>query len=436
MSSDERVILQYSVEDAILMLLSCPVQGDFFAQFTIVQIMNRVAIAHLSIERAVKFLIKETGGSFEEVHDLRKHYAQLSRHDHESANFLERAFQAAVVHYRYNPNAANMNHLQSLERYLEISATNQAFQDVRYWELTQSLDDMLIGKIYLTIHIELLHALKEVLLEPNRPMETVADRVERSVRETIGQTGNLKYQSGTAKEHSVTSYVQWFQNHPSFKDALADAIENDFKIGDDFAEESIRKVYQALLESNDHAVKYFAFSLDVLPKQSRDVIPDVEWLGPESERRGKVITPGGTSLGIIERHVDGLWSITAFKSGPIRPSAKAETKTDALCYLASTMSRPAQMTVDGKRRSIRVVGDNRELLAWDTAQSNLSEPSTNTITSWDRDHGILEGQEISIVTKRVDTELFTDKIEGEVLKVQGSEVTILGRHITVINPSN
>ena len=58
------------------------------------------------------------------------------------------------------------------------------------------------------------------------------------------------------------------------------------------------------------------------------------------------------------------------------------------------------------------MGDNRELLAWDTAQSNLSEPSTNTITSWDRDHGILEGQEISIVTKRVDTELFTDKIEG------------------------
>ena len=296
MRNIERYILQYSVEDSLLMLKNCPVQGDFFPQFTIVQVMNRVSIAHLSIERAVKFLITESGGSLEEIHDLNKLYAQLAQHDPDSAKFLESAFQSAVVHYRYNPNAANTNHLKNLEKYLEISGTNQAFQDVRYWELTQSLDEILLGKIYLTIHIELLHALREVLLEPKRPMDTVTDRVERSVSDTIGQTGDRWYQSGPSKEQSVTDYVQWLHSHHSFRDALADAVNREFKIGDAFAEESVRKMYNTLLEANDPAVRYFAFSLDVLPKQPRDAIPNVEWLGPEKERRGKVSTPGGTDL--------------------------------------------------------------------------------------------------------------------------------------------
>ena len=334
----ERDILQYSVEDAILLLENSPVQGDLFPQITVVQVMNRVSIAHLSIERAVKFLIRESGGSPEEIHDLNKLYAQLSQHNPDSANFLESVFQSAVAHYRYNPNAANMNHLKTLEGYLEVSGTNQAFQDVRYWELTQSLDEILLSKIYLTIHIELLHALREVLLEPKRSMDTVTDRVERLVFDTIRQTGDLRYQSGTSKEQSVTNYVQWIHSHQSFRDALADAVNREFKIGDAFAEESVRKVYNALLEANDPAVRYFAFSLDVLPKQPRDTIPNIEWLKPDKERRGKVRTPGGTELGIIERHVDGLWYITAFRSGPIGPSAKAATQTDARCYLAADLT--------------------------------------------------------------------------------------------------
>ena len=436
MESDDRVIIHYSVDDAITLLLNCPVQANFFPHLTIVQIMNRVAIAHLSIERALKFLISVSGGSFQEVHDLKKLYAQLRRHEPESAKFLEAAFQASVAHYRYNPNASYMKHLKSLEQYLETSATDQAFQDVRYWELTQSLDEMLLSKVYLTLHLELLCALREVLLEPKRPMETVADRVERTVLETMNQVGRLAYIPGTAKEHSVTIYLRWLLGHLNCKDDLDAAVQNDFKIGDDFAREAATKVYQALLNSNDPAVKYFASSLDVLPTQPRDVIPDVEWHGQGEEQRGLVSAPGGTRLGSIERHADGLWYIAAFKSGAFGLSAKAKTMTDAKCYLAATISRTAQVTVNGSQKKLRIVGDNRELHIWNREQSDQSKASTKTIMFWDKNHGILEGQMISMESRRIDTEHVADKIEGEVLKVQGSAITILGHHVTAIDLSN
>ena len=42
------------------------------------------------------------------------------------------------------------------------------------------------------------------------------------------------------------------------------------------------------------------------------------------------------------------------------------------------------------------------------------------------------GQNIRIESKRADTDFFTDKIEGYVLEVKGSVISILGDHITVI----
>ena len=102
MAEIERDIIQTSVEDTIRILEDCPVKGFIVPQITLVQVMNRVSIAHLSIERAMKFLIRESGGTFEEIHGLGKLYQQLAQNDPVSAGALDSAFQAAVRHYRFN----------------------------------------------------------------------------------------------------------------------------------------------------------------------------------------------------------------------------------------------------------------------------------------------------------------------------------------------
>ena len=135
-------------------------------------------------------------------------------------NFLEGAFDAAVRHYRYNPNAANMKHIKTLELYLATAGSDKAFQDIRYWELTQSLEDMLLRRIYLTIHIELFHGLSEILLG-RQPIQTVADRVERAVKNAMWPTADLAYSPGSPKEYSVHSYMEWRHGFTTWSDALA-----------------------------------------------------------------------------------------------------------------------------------------------------------------------------------------------------------------------
>ena len=107
----EQVIIECSVRDVIGILENEPVPPDLVGQITIVQIMNRVSIAHLSIERALKFLITGAGGPLTKDHHLGDRLRELIRHEPASADFLDYAFEAAVRHYRFNSNAAYGTHL-------------------------------------------------------------------------------------------------------------------------------------------------------------------------------------------------------------------------------------------------------------------------------------------------------------------------------------
>ena len=55
MADTQRFTIRHSVEDVIRILENEPVKGDMVPQITAVQVMNRMSIAHLSIERALKF---------------------------------------------------------------------------------------------------------------------------------------------------------------------------------------------------------------------------------------------------------------------------------------------------------------------------------------------------------------------------------------------
>ena len=319
---------------------------------------------------------------------------------------------------------------------LETTGSDQAFQDVRYWELNQSLKEILLRKIFLNIHLELLHGLSEILISHRRPMETVDDRVERAIKDAILQFGDRWYESESIREYPVGSYNHWLTRHRNFKDALLEAVKEGFEIGDAIACKSMRTAYEQLLESKDPAVRYFANSLEVLPKQPREAIPEVEWLDQDEHRKGRVRTPGGADLGVVEKYVDGIWYVTRFEGGPPKPPAKAMTQTDAMCYLAATMTRPAQVTADGVERNLRIVEGFHSDFRQAHVKVNPRDPAMNKVTFWDNNHGLEVGQQVLIESGRTDSEFFRDKIEGEVVAVMGSEVSILGWHVVVIGDEN
>ena len=431
MSDIQRAIVRHSIEDVIHILEHEPVKGDLVPQITAVQVMNRVSIAHLSIERALKFLITKAGGPLVETHDLRRRYKELLLHAPVRARYLEGVFEAAVRHYRYNPNTAYMTHLQTLERYLEVAGSDKAFQGVRYWELTQSLDEILLRQIYLSIHIELLHGLREILLVSDIPRNTVANRVERAVEDAMWSTADMAYGQGTPEEQSVHSYIAWRQGFNTWSDALADAVQKGFNIGDDFMANVAGNAYGALLKATDPAVRYFANTLDVLPRQPRDVIPCVDWLGPEKERYGSVSTPAGTGLGFIERGLDGLWYVTPLRGRLV--AVKTRRQTDARCYLAILLSRLAQVTVEGEGRSLRIVGEEHSFYGKNYSEINRRLEGTgddnvwtHKVVFWNRDHSIEVNAKVRVEVRSGNTKGVVDIVEGTVTEVAEHEVYLSG----------
>lgn len=423
-------IIRHSVEDVLGILEREPVRPDLVTGITAVQLLNRVSLAHLSIERALKFLITNAGGPLIENHALGVQYRELAKHDTVSAELLDQVFEAAVRHYRYNQNARNMTHLGTIERHLTTVGSDRAFQEIRYWELTQSDDEILL-RVYLSIHIELLHGLSQMLLGPDRPVETVIDRVERAVQDAMWPAARMAYGEGTPQELSVRSYIQWRQGFDTWSEALAAGVDAQFDIGDAFMRDTVSSAYQVLLDASDPAIAYFANTLDILPMQQRNAIPHVEWLGAETERVGTVSTPAGTPLGRIERGPDGIWYITPLRDGLVRISAKSRTQTDARCYLAALLTRETRVRVGSDYRELRVVGTEHNLFN-PNYEAVLSERErdnqawTHKITFWDHDHGIEAGDRLRVEARSIEQSRICRVLEGTATEVAKHEVYVSG----------
>ena len=423
-----RSVIQHSVGDTIRLIENSPVRWDMRIELPIAEAMNRVSIAHLSIERAMKFVIAEAGGPVVKDHDLPSRLKELRQYEPNSAAFLEEAFKDAVQHYRYNPNVEHMKHLQSLEKYLNATGSDKDFQDIRYWELNQSTDELIVRHIYLTLHIELLHAVRELLIPPGRTKETTSLRVERTVQN--GTRPYLGYLAGTDRETSVKKYIQWLRGFESDREAITAALMGKEPPEDEFTLEIIGKTHDELANSSDPAVKYFAETLTVLPHQPRDAISCVEWLGPEKYQFGEVSTPGGDNLGFIRRRPDGLWNIEPIA---IHMGRIAETQTDARCYLAQVMTRPARVTVNGEERNLRIVGEEHNIFKdnysqWPHQNYETYPPTFHRyeVNFWDASHGLTEGDRLKLEVSSIRIGKSADVLEGTVTQVTSHKVSISG----------
>ena len=177
MADYESTIIGFSLDDVIHILEHEPVQPDMVPEITISRIMNRGPIAHLALERALKFLIEKANGIWEEHHNLHTHLEVLRKGDANSVAFLEKVFDDAVQHYRINPNSPGKNQFKNLVDYLAMTGSASAFNNMRYWELKQLLNEALIKRLSLQIHYELLKGIREAVISTGQPSETVKDRV-------------------------------------------------------------------------------------------------------------------------------------------------------------------------------------------------------------------------------------------------------------------
>ena len=439
MDTMQRYKVRASVEDAIAILDSAPIRRDLIPETNLVQLTNRIPIAHLAIERGLKALIGEAGNRAEHIHGLNRLYRELKGRDQESTDFLALAFDDAVSFFGYNANVKGLKQFRSVEDYLSKVGTENAFELLRYWAIGETgKGESPIPYISPLIHREMLCALW-CLFVPGR-RETVSARVERKVLDAMFNRRRISNStSDTSKERSVQWYLDWLlKGHPTSRKALEVAVRHNFAVneGDEFISQILRNAYTDLQQSKDPAVLYFIRTLTYLPQGSQTRIPgavaEVEWLG-QDQTRGMVKTPAGSYLGFIEKYADGAWGIEPHEDGLVQVSDVARTLTDAKAYLVNRLTRQVIATINGESRQLRIVTENDafSIVATYTEVESVADLLSGTLTYdlefWDVEHGISPGDEVSVELPDDEDHKLASVIEGTVIEVAEHKVSVAGR---------
>ena len=424
----EKYRVPESIKDVIAILDSAPIRRDLIPETNLVQLTNRLPIAHLAIERGLKALIVEkTGESPEDihVHGLNKLYQSLKKCDQEAADYLAKAFQDAVLFFGYNFNRKGFRQFRSLDDYLSKVGTKNAFNFLRYWAIGETDKDKRESPIqYISspIHRELLCALRCLFLPPLR--ETVSERVEREVSAAMFNRWRSGYSDeDISKQQSVCWYLDWLlKEHKTRRSALEEAVHRDFAIrdGDEFVKQILVAAHADLRQSRDPAVIYFLNTLTYLPKGSQtrhpDAVPEVRWINSTPK---EVVTPAGTGLGYLEKYADGALGIVPQEEGLVRVAATAWTLADAKAYLVNRLTKQVTVTVNGESNQLRIVSEKDffALLAW-TPNYDLE--------FWNDGHGIKPGDEISVEFPSEGIQNFGCVLEGTVVTVAEHKVSVNG----------
>ena len=405
MDTKERYKIRKSIEDVIGILDSAPIQPDLIPETNIVQLTNRVPIAHLAIERGLKTLITAAGGSEEKTHSLNRLYRVLQSYDTDSSDFLSEAFDDAVAFFGYNVNAKGFTQFRSLEIYLSRVGTNKAFEALRYWAIGEpGKGDSPIPYISPPVHRELLCALSWLFLTEQG--QTVSQRVDREVGHAMFERRSLSWGSDdTRKKCSVHWYLNWlFNENSDRRSAMKEAVNQGFAIreDDEFISQVLLDAYTDLQQSKDPAVLHFLRTLMYLSEGSQrrnpDAIPDMDWFN-QSQNSGAVVTAVGTPLGHVDKYADSAWAITPNEDGLVRVIDVARTLADAKHYLVNRLTRVVDVSINGTSSRLRLVKNYRYFRRdrkeeWTAGIDDLTR--TYDIEFWDDNHGLLVGDEVTI----------------------------------------
>ena len=429
--------IQESIEDVIRILDAAPIKTDWVQVTNIVQLTNRVPIAHLAIERGLKSLIKKGGKSIDHIHKLHKLYGVLNDCDEMSADFLAKAFDDAVGFFGYKVNDKGFGHFRSLESYLSNVGNESVFETLRYWatgDIPQR--EQPIPFISLRVHREILCALSCLFLRDSR--QTVSERVDAAVSNAMFLARDIHWGTDDVKKKdSVYWYRNWlYKVHSTCRSALKEAIQLNFAIGndDEFATQTLRDAYDDLRQSKDPAVQYYLRRCSYLPRESQprhpDATPIVEWI--DKENRGSVETPAGTCLGLIGRYEDGAWGIAAAEPGSGGETDVAEAQADAKHYLVNRRTKRVTVLVNADSKQLRIVGEPKLIASpeWtanvEDELSELSGGERYEMEFWDSEHGIKPGDEIVFEMPSRGSTTIGWCYEGSVTRVEAQMTTMDG----------
>ena len=437
MDEMERYRIRESIKDVISILDSEPIRRDLMPDANLVQLTNRVPIAHLGIERGLKALIVEAGGSTKRIHGLHTHYRILKECDGKSAEFLALAFNDAVKFFKYNVNAKGFGQFRSLDDYLTRVGTDNAFEALRYWAIGETgKGESPMQFTCPLIHREILITLWCLFLPGRR--ETVSARVEREVHDAIFRQRHItKATDDTIKGHSLQRFMDWLKEHSTYRSVLEAAVRQNFAIEgvDEFRSQTLRDAYAQLQQTKDPAVIYFLRTLMYLPKGSQkrnlDAVPQLQWINQE-QTFGMVSTPVGTCLGFIEKYPDGAWGIEPQEEGLVRISDIAESLADAKAYLVNRLTRQATLTLKGNSRPMRIISERGSFPppAWypdfEDPSELVSYEHTYELKFWDADHGISTGDEVSVELPDDEDHNFVSALKGTATAVAEHKVSVTG----------
>ena len=445
MDSNERYKIQKSIEDVIGILDSAPIQPDLIPDTNIVQLTNRIPIAHLAIERGLKSLISVAGGTAEQTHSLNRLHSVLRSCDGDCADFLSGAFDDAVEFFGYNVNAKGFTQFRSLEIYLSRVGTDKAFEALRYWAIGESgKGDSPVPYISPPVHRELLCALSWLFLSDKR--QTVSERVEREVRHAMFERRSLSWgPDDTLKKCSVYGYLNWLLNENSdCRSAMKEAVDRGFAVrGDDeFVSKILFDAFNDLQRSKDPAVLHFLRTLMYLPRGSQrrnpDAVPEMDWFS-QAQNSGGVVTVAGTRLGYVERYADRAWGITPNEEGFVRVTDVVRSLADAKHYLVNRLTKLVDVSVNGQSKRLRLVNNYRYFRRdrdeeWTGSMESLKK--TYDVEFWDDSHGLLAGDEVTIELPLEDSP--SDRgihvLKGTVKDVSEQRVSVTGSDFYDIKP--
>lgn len=427
--------IRESLEDAIKILDSAPIHPDLVPETVLVQLTNRMPIAHLAIERGLKALIAVASGPRRYTHSLDVLYDDLRNCDRDSAEFFTKAFEDAVGFYNYDIDK-RFEHFRFLKVYLHKTGSSDAFKKLRYWALgEQPTDADPIPYISAPVQRELLCALVCLFLGRR---ETVSERVEGIVTYAMFDGRHITYtHDDITRKQSINLYANWLlTEHSSRRDALEEAVQKGFSIKDDqFVNETAREAYDELQHSKDPAILYFLQTLSYLPKGSQpqisDAVPIIGWIDA-AKTRGSVSTPGHTVLGRVEQYSDGAWGIIPRESGSLHVARIARDLEDAIAFLANRLTKPVIVSTEGESRHLRVIKREEFFpLAISMLNSlnpiNVSSVLPYDLEFWDANHGMQVGEEVSIVLQTEMDIPYVEVLRGIVTTVANQKVSINGK---------
>ena len=114
----------------------------------------------------------------------------------------------------------------------------------------------------------------------------------------------------------------------------------------------------------------------------------------------------------------------------------AKTLADAKAYLVNRLTK--QVTVNGESKQLRIISDRdffplRERPpAIENVEDLMLQTATYQLEFWDRQHGLMSGEEISVELQSEGSREFASVLEGTVLAVDEHKVSVAGTERLVL----